>query len=253
MIDALYIAESGLTVKQKQLDSIANNIANVSTPGFKANHVNFMTVVQENRDANGDMIGTQALGVAVGESALDLSAGKMQQTGRALDVAISGDGFIEVDLTNGEKAYSRGGRLSVDNDGFLQTDSGHRLSASIQIPPDVKRLEIGRNGAVSATLDSGEAIQLGDIQLVKFSNTNDLHLLSDNVFAAGDSAAQSAFYSEAGENGLGSIEQGMLEASNVSLNQEMMNMMLAQRGYQLNARLIQVSDQVLETLNNLRR
>lgn len=253
MIDALYIAESGLNAKQKQLDSIAHNIANVSTPGYKSSQVNFLTVVQEQRDENGQLIASSGLGVKSSQPALDMSSGQMEQTGRAMDVAINGAGFIEVEVSDNQRAYSRGGRLLVDEQGYMKTDSGYRLSSMIQVPPDVSELIIDTSGLVSAKLEQGQTVQLGDIQLVNFSDTSEVNLMGENLYEASGASLNSIYFSRPGESGMGAIQQGMLEASNVSMNQEMMNMMLAQRSYQLNARLVQVSDQILETLNNLRR
>ncbi|WP_394391446.1 flagellar hook-basal body protein [Shewanella woodyi] len=253
MIDALYIAESGLDAKQKQLDSIAHNIANVSTPGYKTSQMNFLTVVQEERNSVGDILNSQGLGVMANQSALDMTAGKMEQTGRALDIAINGAGFIEVEQLGGKFVYSRGGRLSTDSQGYLSTENGFRLASMLQIPPDAENIHISSDGVLSAKLFGDNSIEIGQIQLVNFTDMSAVKAVGNNLFEADKNALNSAHYGSAGEGGMGKIQQGMLESSNVSMNQEMMNMMMAQRSYQLNARLVQVSDQILETLNNLRR
>ena len=253
MIDALYIAESGLDAKQKQLDAIAHNIANVATPGYKASQINFLTVVQEERNNAGDIQSSQGLGVMGRQSALDMTAGKMEQTGRALDIAINGAGFIEVEQVGGKLVYSRGGRLATDSQGYLSTGNGLRLAAMLQIPPDAENIIISNDGVLSAKLSGNNTIEIGQIQLINFTDMSAVKAIGNNLFEADKSALNSAYYGNVGEAGMGIVQQGMLESSNVSMNQEMMNMMMAQRSYQLNARLVQVSDQILETLNNLRR
>lgn len=253
MIEALYIAESGLNVRQKQLDSIAHNIANISTSGFKANQISFMTVVQENRNEAGEILGSRGVGVSSLKSTMDMSLGKLESTGRALDVAINGDGFLEVNLADGSTAYTRGGRMQVDGQGYLSAENGERLAVGIQIPPDLVELELSEKGLLTGVLEGGESIELGQLSLVNFSNNEQLDALGNNLFSAKSEMMNSVVYGTPGESGLGTTMQGMRELSNVSLNEEMMSMMLAQRSYQLNARIVQVSDQILETLNNLRR
>jgi flagellar basal-body rod protein FlgG len=253
MIDALYIAESGLDAKQKQLDAIAHNIANVSTPGYKTSQMSFMTVVQEERDNSGQIVSSQGLGVMAKQSPLDMSVGKMEQTGRPLDVAINGAGFLEVEQGNGKLLYSRGGRLITDAQGYLSTENGLRLTSMLQIPPDAEDVKIDTDGMLSAKLPGNEVIEIGQVQLVNFVDMSAIKAVGNNLFEVEQAALNTAYYGSVGESGMGVLQQGMLESSNVSMNQEMMNMMMAQRSYQLNARLVQVSDQILETLNNLRR
>jgi flagellar basal-body rod protein FlgG len=253
MIEALYIAESGLNVRQKQLDSIAHNIANISTSGFKANQINFMTVVQENHNDAGEIVSSKGVGVSSLKTSLDMSLGKLESTGRALDIAINGDGLFEVNLADGSTAYTRGGRMQVDEQGYLSAENGERLAVGIQIAPDLAGLKLSEKGALTGILNGGESIELGQLTLVNFSNNDQLVAVGNNLYVAKEEMMNSMVYGTPGESGLGTTMQGIRELSNVSLNEEMMGMMLAQRSYQLNARIVQVSDQILETLNNLRR
>ena len=257
MIESLYIAETGMNSQQKLIEVISNNIANASTPGYKQTSVNFVDLVyspyqtagtaeQRNTLQNG-------LGVKVHSTSTNFSAGEYKQTNNAFDIAINGKGFLEVTTEDGTTAYTRAGRLRLDQNGYLATSLGHKLTSSIQIPPDAKGFVITQSGNVLVKLDGeAEMVQLGQIDLVNFNNPDALQSIGQNLYVATDQAGQ-ATYAQAGESGMGNILQGFTEMSNVSMTEEMVNLMLAQRGYQLNARIIQVSDQILETINNLRR
>jgi flagellar basal-body rod protein FlgG len=253
MIDALYIAESGLTARQKQLDAIAHNITNLSTPGFKAQHTGFINLVQVQRNEQGEIRSSAGIGVVTSQPQVDFAAGSMQPTGRALDLAIAGDGFLEVQLPDGQIRYSRGGRLQLDQEGYLATAEGHRLAAGIQVPPDTQRLVIQPGGLVMAELADKQQLELGQLQLSVISQSQLLTAVGSNLYELAAQQQDVVRYQQPGEQGAGQLQQGVLEGSNVSMNQEMTDLMLAQRGYQLNARLVQVSDQIMEVLNNLRR
>lgn len=255
MIESLYIAESGMNSQQKLIEVISNNIANANTPGFKQSQVNFVDLVyapnldNEQEIANNAIVG---LGVQVDSTSTDFSIGELKQTNNAFDVAINGAGFIEVQLESGDIGYTRAGRLRVNSDGFLTTSTGEQLVSNIQIPPDANSFRITESGEVQADIGEGSLIKLGAIELVNFNNPEALNALGGNIYQS-NQAAGTAYYGEAGSDGFGSLVQGFTEMSNVSMTEEMVNLMLAQRGYQLNARILQVSDQVLETINNLRR
>lgn len=254
MIETLYIAESGLNSQQKMIDVISNNIANISTQGFKKANVGFVEMLAVPPSEFIDQPQTDSgRGVQVSQVLLDFRNGEMKQTGHPLDVAINGEGFVPVQLADGTDAYSRAGRMSVDAEGFLTTAQGQRLAASIQIPPESTDLTITQSGSVLARVQgSPELIELGRIELVRFSHPSGLKAKESNVYLA-TAAAGNASFSEPGQAGAGNLVQGYTEMSNVSMNEEMVSLMLAQRGYQLNARLVQVADQVLETINNIRR
>lgn len=254
MIESLYIAESGMNSQQKMIEIISNNIANVSTTGFKKSSASFSDVVyQSPLDTNSVALESQGLGVTVGPMIIDFRNGDLKQTNNPLDVAVNGEGFIPVLTKDGEEAYSRMGRLTVDEQGFLSTQQGYRLATSIQIPPETSDLTIGAGGAVLARVQgSPELVELGQIEMVRFSNSSGITQLEHNLYQAASSAGDRV-YGKPGERGMGQLIQGFIEMSNVSMNEEMVSLMLAQRSYQLNARLVQVSDQILDTINNIRR
>ncbi|MCF6436982.1 flagellar basal-body rod protein FlgG [Pseudoalteromonas sp. MMG022] len=255
MIEALYIAETGMNSQQELIEVISNNIANVSTPGFKSVDVNFVDLVYQTQPAAQSQTQPQShgIGVATTEQMVNFERGDLKQTGNPFDIAINGNGFLAVETANGELAYTRAGRLRVDDDGYLVSSQGQRLSANIQLPPDVTNVTFTSSGSVLVRVDSSpQLVEIGQLELVNFNNPQGLKRLGNNLYGATEQAGQPNF-SSPGENGVGQIVQGFTELSNVSMNEEMVNLMLAQRGYQLNARIIQVSDQVLETINNLRR
>jgi flagellar basal-body rod protein FlgG len=254
MIDALYIAESGMNSQQKMIEVISNNIANVSTPGFKKTSATFADVVyQPTMGTSEGSAEIQGKGVAISQLQVDFRHGDLKQSGNPLDIAINGNGFIPVISASGEEAYSRGGRLKVDSQGYLATQQGYRLANDIQIPPETSDLTITANGTVLARVQGdSELIELGKLELVTFSNSSGLRQAEANVYQLTADAGDRS-YTKPGERGAGQVIQGFIEMSNVSMNEEMVNLMLAQRSYQLNARLVQVSDQILDTINNIRR
>ncbi|ODB37102.1 flagellar basal-body rod protein FlgG [Pseudoalteromonas sp. BMB] len=258
MIEALYIAETGMNSQQELIEVISNNIANVSTPGFKSAEVNFVDLVyQTNIGTQGFELpahaSAQGIGVSTSEQVVNFERGDLKQTGNPFDIAINGNGFLAIETQNGELAYTRAGRLRVDDNGYLVSTQGQRLSANIQLPPDVTGVTFTSSGSVLVRVDSAsQLVEIGQLELVNFNNPQGLNRIGNNLYQATEQAGQPTF-GKPGESGLGQIVQGFTELSNVSMNEEMVNLMLAQRGYQLNARIIQVSDQVLETINNLRR
>jgi flagellar basal-body rod protein FlgG len=259
MIESLYIAETGMTSQQKLIDVISNNIANASTPGFKKAQLSFVDLVYQTGNANeaatssGSQSTNNGAGVMISDNIKDFSVGDLKQTNNPFDVAIQGAGFIEVDREDGTTGYSRAGRLRLDVDGYLTTTLGHRLSANIQLPPDASNFLISKEGEITALLgDDAERSVIGELQLSRFSNEEGLSAAGNNLYSASEASGE-PIYATPGEYGTGYIVQGFTEISNVSMTEEMVNLMLAQRGYQLNARIIQVSDQLLDTINNLRR
>ncbi|MFT4925229.1 MAG: flagellar basal-body rod protein FlgG [Phenylobacterium sp.] len=257
MIESLYIAETGMHSQQKMLDIISNNIANASTPGFKKADVNFIDLVVAGPNNDQPLAQRQAItqgaGVRIHSTSTDFRAGGLKQTNNPFDLAINGQGFYEVINEDGSTAYSRTGSFAVNSQGFLATASGLKLAANIQLPPDAKGLVVTGSGEVMVKLGNDEPLtQLGQLELANFTNRDGLQQIGANLYRASE-ATGSVMVGKPGENILGTIEQGFAELSNVSMTEEMVDLMLAQRGYQLNARIIQVADQVLETINNLRR
>jgi flagellar basal-body rod protein FlgG len=254
MIDALYISASGLRGEQKQIDVISNNVANMQTPGFKRSRVNFVDVAS--------MTATSELQVAVPgygggtrvvSTALSFDAGELRATQRPLDLAIDGAGFFELEAEDGHMVYSRDGRFRLDAEGYLMSVSGLRLAGSVQIPTDASNVRISASGEVSASLAGDtERTVLGQIELTAFAAPDALVATGNSDFTATDAAGATS-YGKPGEIGLGSLRQGYVEMANVDMIEEMSTLVMAQRAYQLNARVLQASDQILDTINNLRR
>lgn len=257
MIDALSIASSGLSANQAWIDSISNNVANMQTVGYKRSQVNFQDMVQQvgTQDATGttDVTLLSGAGIQVSNQTQVFTPGDVRQTTNPLDVAIQGDGFFEVELSSGELAYTRDGRFHVRADGQLTLSNGHVLTSEVHVPPDAASVQIQPDGVVKAKIaNSAEVMTIGQIRLASFASAEHLQKLSDGLYRPTQQSGE-PIYAEPGSGGQGVLLQGHLEMSNVNLIEEMTGLVLAQRAYQLNARLLQASDQILETINNLRR
>ena len=259
MINSLYIAETGINAQKTFVDVISNNIANVNTPGYKKAQVNFIDLVYNDKANSASEIDStsngnkQLQGVHITSVEQDLTPGKIKFTEHPFDVAIQGEGFIELEMANGETGYTRMGRLRIDQDGYLASVQGHKLTAHISVPSDVSNIVIAQDGTVKGIVDGeAELVELGQIELTRFVNPVALTAQGDGVYLASEQAGEKTT-GQPGDSGFGKLLQGYTEESNVSMVEEMVNLVIAQRGYQLNARVIQVSDQILETINNLRR
>jgi flagellar basal-body rod protein FlgG len=259
MIDSLYIGATGMNAQQLNIDTVANNLANVNTSGYKRSRVSFEDLLYRtvplapsavgNRPATGRM----GMGTAVAGSGKIFSTGEVKKTDQPFDLAIDGQGFFEVVLPDGNPAYTRNGALRLDSEGFLATLDGHRLSAQIKIPPDALQVRIDASGAVFAKVpDETNEMDSGRIELATFPNPGGLSALGDNLYGPTEQSG-TAVLGTPGQTGLGAVRQGFLEGSNVSLIDEMLGLVLAQRAYELNAKVVQASDEVLSLANNLRR
>lgn len=257
MIDALHISESGLRATQKWIDSISNNVANMQTAGFKKSAVHFSNLVRgsetQTSDVSSEAASVTGAGTRLAEQVTVFSMGSVQATNNPLDVVIQGGGFFEVIRDDGTLAYTRLGRLKVAADGQLTSVLGAPLSGDIRIPPDVEAIDIQADGTVRGRVSgSEEIIELGQLKLARIGNPEAMQALGDGLYIttaeSGDASIQTA-----GTEGVGSLLQGHLEMSNVDLVEEMTSLVMAQRAYQLNARIVQTADQVMETINNLRR
>lgn len=254
MIDALYISATGLRSQQEQIDVISNNVANMQTPGFKKSRVNFA-------EMTGDPASALAAGAPLfhGGGAQILSTraifseGELRQTRNATDLAIEGSGFFELESVAGEKVYTRAGQFRIDGEGNLVNVNGMRLAQGLQVPPDAVDLRISPNGEVTARLGNDvERTVLGALELAMFPSADGLVAIGQNTFTSTEESGVASF-GKPGEPGFGLLQQGYLEMANVDLVDEMTSLVMAQRAYQLNARVLQAADQVLETINNLRR
>ncbi len=260
MIPALYIAASGMNAQQIKIDNVANNLANVSTTGFKKSRSTFEDLMYHQVRAPGASSSSETTvptGVQIGHgvktAAVDkiFSQGDLQQTGNMLDLSIEGDGFFQVLRPTGEVAYTRAGSFRLDRDGRVVNVDGMSLQPEITIPPDTVSMTIGEDGTVTV-LQAGQtnATQVGQIELVNFINPSGLLAVGQNLFLPTD-ASGDPVTGTAGENGLGRVLQGFLENSNVDVAEELINMIMAQRAYEVNSRAIQAADDMLQTVSQM--
>ena len=261
MIDALYTSLSGLQSSQLRLDTISNNVANVNTTAFKKSRVLFSDLLYRSVGASPgdfaqpDEIPTSYVGLGVGvvrSEALFLQ-GDLKQTDQPLDLALQGKGFFEVTTNAGELQYLRAGSFSVNELGEITTANGERLNPLIQVPPDATRIFVTDDGQVLVEVpNETDPVLLGQIEISLFRNETGLKPLSGGLFAATIDSGDPV-YAIPGQESAGSLRQGFLETSNVDFSEELVDLMLAQRTYQLNARLLQASDEVLSEINSMRR
>jgi flagellar basal-body rod protein FlgG len=260
MNDALYIAATGMQMQQKSVDTISNNIANINTPGFKKGHVSFEDLVY--RELGGAVPGAgaapggrllQGSGVALAAIVKSFAAAELKQTSAPMDIAVKGDGFIEVSDADGSVAYTRGGTFSVDKDGFLVSPGGYALKNPIRIGSDVKDMSVESDGRVLVRTGSQDAlVEIGKIELVRFADASGLEALGNNLYRPSERSGD-AIAGLPGEGGLGTLAQGFVESSNVNLVEEMVDLMIAQRAYESSVKVIQASDEMLAMSNNLRK
>ncbi len=263
MIDSLYIGATGMHAQQLNVDTISGNLANVNTAGYKKSRVSFQDLmVRElaNRGLAMDGLSGQSgaaqqslAGVGVMQIAKLFQDGELKKTDSPMDIAISGKGFLEVTLADGNSAYTRHGTLRISAEGLLAAADGSPLRPAIQIPAEARDLLIDASGMVSFAV-SGEKqrVEAGQIELVDFINPAGLAPIGDNLYLA-TAAAGEPTTGMPGTDSLGRISQGYLEASNVKLVEEMVNLVLAQRAYEVSAKVVQASDEMLGISNNLRR
>lgn len=260
MIDSLYVGATGMHAQQTGVDAVAQNLANMNTAGYKKSYVVFGDLMtraatggQPAGVAGADAARNLGLGVAISRHAKSFVSGEIKQTGKPLDLAIRGEGLLEVAMPDGGVAYTRGGPLKVDQDGMLTTLAGLPLKAMISVPADTEKLTIAPDGKITAWRNGGrDADELGKLDLVRFNAAEDLAALGDGLYQATERSGEPVL-GRPGEDGMGLYAQGYLESSNVQLNEEIVNLMVAQRAYEANAKIVQASDDMLGLVNNLRR
>jgi flagellar basal-body rod protein FlgG len=262
MMRGLWTAASGMAAQQLNMDVVANNLANVNTTGFKRSRVDFQDLVYQTIRSAGTAVAEGAqvpTGIQVGlgshPAAIQkvFSQGDFQQTQNPLDVAIEGDGFLQVLQPDGTIAYTRDGTLKLDNQGRLVNSDGYTMEPELTIPAEATQIAIGADGTVSVSLPGqAEPQQLGQIQLAKFLNPAGLSSVGKNLFVP-TGASGEAITGTPGRDGFGTLAQGMVEMSNVRIVDEMVNMIVAQRAYEVNSKSIQTADDMLAIANNLRR
>ncbi|MCJ2184355.1 flagellar basal-body rod protein FlgG [Novosphingobium sp. 1949] len=255
---ALQVARTGLEAQDTRMRVIANNLANVSTTAFKRDRANFATLAyqdarvagaassNETTYATGLNLGT---GVGVQSTTRMETQGSLQTTGNSLDLALDGDGYFQVTLPGGQLAYTRAGNFTRSSEGVLVTSQGYALEPSITIPEGATSITISEDGTVSAQLAGQSApSELGQITVATFTNPSGLQAASDN-FLLETAASGAAQVGVAGQEGRGQIRQGMLEASNVNIVEELVDMIETQRAYEINSKMISAVDEMLRNAN----
>jgi len=261
MFRALYTAASGMTAQQLNLDNIANNLANASTTGFQQRRLQFTDLLYQNEIMPGSAATQQTtvstglqigLGTRPGQTEIIQTQGAFATTGNPLDMAIQGAGFFQVLLPNGQTGYTRDGSFSPDAQGLLVTANGNALQPAITIPADALSVSIGSDGTVSITKPGQTAAtQIGVIQTAAFVNPGGLNSVGNNIYLPTTASGQPVVGGPGGSEGLGTIQQGMLEQSNVSVVDQFVQMILAQRSYESNSRVVKAADEMLQQLNQL--
>ena len=260
MIRSLWIAKTGLDAQQTQLDVISNNLANVSTSGFKRSRAVFedllyQTVRQPGAASSQQTQLPSGLQIGTGTRAVTTerihTQGNLQQTGNSLDMAINGQGFFQVQMPDGTTAYTRDGSFQLDAQGQLVTASGFTLQPAITIPANAQAVTIGRDGTISVT-QAGQAAptQVGSLQLANFINPTGLQSKGENLYSETASSGTPTTNTP-GSNGVGILSQGYIESSNVNVVEELVNMIQTQRAYEINSKAVQTSDQMLQRLAQL--
>jgi flagellar basal-body rod protein FlgG len=261
MFRSLYTAASGMETQELSLDNIANNLANSNTAGFRNRRLQFEDLLYQNVITPGAPNTQQTIipaGLQVGLGSRSAATEIIQQqgnfnsTGNPLDLAIQGGGFFQVLLPSGEIAYTRAGNFAVDNVGNLVTQDGNQIQPGITIPPDALTITVGNDGTVSVTEPGQQQpAQVGTIQLATFQNPGGLNSIGQNLFEATAASGDPIVGTPGGAEGLGTIQQGYIEQSNVDVVTEFVNMILAQRSYEANSRVVRAADEMFQTLNGL--
>jgi flagellar basal-body rod protein FlgG len=263
MIRALYTAASGMSAQALNLDNIANNLANSSTAGFRSRRLQFEDLIYQNIVMPGAAATQQTtlvaglqvgLGTRSAASEVIQTQGDFSQTGNPLDLTIQGQGFFQVLLPNGQTAYTRAGNFQTDANGNLVDQNGDPVQPAITIPTGATSITVGSDGTVSVTVaGQTQAQQVGVLQLALFNNPGGLNSTGSNLFLQTTASGDPVVGTPGGSEGLGTIVQGMLEQSNVSVVDEFVNMIVAQRSYEASSRVVNAADQMLQTINNLGR
>jgi len=260
MLRAFSTAATGMTAQQMMVDVIANNLANINTSGFKRSQINFQDLLYVSMEEPG----TEVVSGTISPSGLEIGSGvrpastirvytpgELQNTARPLDIAIQGDGFLQVVMpADGTLRYTRDGSLQVNANGDLVTTIGYSIEPAISIPVDAASIGIGKDGGVNVTDSSGTVSVAGTIQLARFANPSGLSSEGDNLLAETE-ASGTPLTGTPGESGFGTIQSGFLEKSNVLMVTELVNLITAQRAYEINSRAIKAGDDMLRTANQI--
>ncbi len=251
-----------MSAQQTGVDNIANNLANANTTGYKRSNVIFQDLLYQNVQAAGQAEGTGGAAPAtlqIGHGAAPVATmrnftqGGLEQTGNPFDIAINGDGFFQVRMPDGTVSYSRDGALTISGEGYLMTQTGLELEPDISIPPDATDIHISQDGLVQVRFNgSGEQVEVGQIELARFSNPSGLMAEGGNLYSATEASGEPTIATP-GREGMGVVRQGFLEVSNVDVVQEMVGLISAQRAYEINSKMVTTSEEMLQVANNVKR
>lgn len=262
MIRALYTASTGMIGMQTQIDTTSNNIANVNTIGYKKQRAEFADLFYQSMQYAGTATSETTIaptGIEVGlgvrptSIAKHFTQGSPKETGNNLDILITGKGFFQIELPDGNIAYTRSGSFKLDNEGNIVNSEGYKLVPNITIPEDTTKINIGTDGTISVVqANAAELNILGQIETTTFINPAGLHSLGDNLYI-NTNASGDPINGTPGNEGFGMLRQGFIEMSNVKLVEEMTDLITGQRAYEANSKTIQTADSMLQTVNNLKR
>lgn len=263
MIRALYSAASGMTAQQLNVDNIANNLANANTAGYKMRRAQFQDLLYQSMAQPGASAGQTTtvpaglqlgLGTRASSNEVIFTQGNFSETDNPLDVVIQGNGFFQVLRSSGDLAYTRDGSFQLDKDGNLVTSNGELLQPQITIPPNAQTITIAGDGTVSYTLPNQTSAQkAGQIQIAGFQNPAGLNSLGKNLYQPTDASGTPTVANPGGQEGLGTLLQGYTEQSNVSIVQEFINLIVAQRAYEANSKVVKAADDMYQQVNNLKQ
>jgi len=261
MIRALFSAGSGLNAQQMSIDNIANNLANANTTGFKARHTQFADLLYQNFVQPGTSAGAQTivpsglqlgLGTRPTGNSIDLSQGSFQLTNNPLDLVIQGKGFFQIMQPNGTIAYTRDGSFQLNATGGVVDANGNPLEPAITIPAQAQSVTVAQDGTVSYTLPAQVASQVaGQIQLANFANPGGLNSIGNNLMLPTDASGEPTTDAPGGQAGMGTLQQGYVENSNVSVVEEFIDMISSQRAYEADTKVVKAADEMYQDINNL--
>lgn len=261
MIRALSSAASGMNAQQMNIDNIANNLANANTNGFKMRTTQFQDLLYQSFVQPGAAAGSQTIfpsGLQIGmgtrpaSNEIIFSQGPFQETDNPLDLCIQGKGFFQVQLPNGELAYTRDGGFQLDQNGNIVTASGNPIQPTINIPSQAQSIAIASDGTVTYTQPGQTTTQVaGQIQLANFANPAGLNSIGQNLFQPTDASGTPVVGNPGGQEGNGTLMQGYTEGSNVSVVQEFVNMIVSQRAYEASSKVVKTADEMYQMINNV--
>jgi flagellar basal-body rod protein FlgG len=259
-LKALYAAATGMDAQQNRINAIANNLSNINTTGYKADAVKFEDLMYDQVQTPGNKNGTNTvspIGIQVGHGTRlvgvykNYNQGEFSQSNRELDVAIQGNGFFKVALDDGTTAYTRDGSLQLDSSGVLVTNRGYKIDPNLTIPADASSVTIGKDGTVSVlSAGANAATSIGTLQLSLFQNPSGLKAIGQNLYTQTDASGTPQDLTP-GQTGAGTLTQGFLENSNVNIAEELVEMIIAQRSYEANSKVLQTTNEIMRSSSNI--